>query len=99
MQLLYFYFLATTVISFILVGYDKYLARNKKRRITENSLLLWPFFGGSLGTGFAMWVFKHKTSKRSFLWKFWSIVLLQFLVVLTLFYTDSIGVFIDKLFC
>jgi uncharacterized membrane protein YsdA (DUF1294 family) len=93
MQLLYFYFLATTVISFILVGYDKYLARNKKRRIAENRLLLWAFFGGSIGTGFGMWVFKHKTSKRSFLWKFWSIVLLQFLVVLTLFYADTICIY------
>jgi uncharacterized membrane protein YsdA (DUF1294 family) len=93
MQLLYFYFLATTVISFILVSYDKYLARNKKRRIAENSLLLLALFGGSIGTGFGMWVFKHKTSKRSFLWKFWSIVLFQLLVVLTLCFTDAICIY------
>jgi uncharacterized membrane protein YsdA (DUF1294 family) len=93
MQLLYFYFLATTVISFILVGYDKYLARNKKRRIAENSLLLLALFGGSIGTSFGMWVFKHKTSKRSFLWKFWSIVLFQLLVVLVLSFANSFGVY------
>jgi uncharacterized membrane protein YsdA (DUF1294 family) len=93
MQLLYFYFLATTVISFILVGYDKYLARNKKRRIAENSLLLLALFGGSIGTSFGMWVFKHKTSKRSFLWKFWSIVLFQLLVVLALYFTDAICIY------
>jgi uncharacterized membrane protein YsdA (DUF1294 family) len=93
MQLLYFYFLVTTVISFILVGYDKYLARNKKRRIAENNLLLLALFGGSIGTGFGMWVFKHKTSKRSFLWKFWSIVLFQLLVVLVLCFANSFGVY------
>jgi uncharacterized membrane protein YsdA (DUF1294 family) len=93
MLILYFYFLATTVISFILVGYDKYLARNKKRRIAENSLLLLALIGGSTGTGFGMWVFKHKTSKRSFLWKFWSIVLFQLLVVLTLCFTDAICIY------
>jgi uncharacterized membrane protein YsdA (DUF1294 family) len=93
MPLLYYYFLATTVISFILVSYDKYLARNKKRRIAENSLLLLALFGGSIGTGFGMWVFKHKTSKRSFLWKFWSIVLFQLLVVLTLCFTDAICIY------
>jgi uncharacterized membrane protein YsdA (DUF1294 family) len=93
MQLLYFYFLATTVISFILVGYDKYLARNKKRRIAENSLLLLALIGGSIGTSFGMWVFKHKTSKRSFLWKFWSIVLFQLLVVLALYFTDAICIY------
>ncbi len=90
MQLIYYYFLATTVISFILVGYDKYLARNKKRRISENTLLLWVFLGGILGARIGMWVFKHKTSKRSFLWKFWSIVLFQLLVVLALYFTDII---------
>jgi uncharacterized membrane protein YsdA (DUF1294 family) len=93
MLILYYYFLATTVISFILVGYDKYLARNKKRRITENSLLLLALIGGSTGTGFGMWVFKHKTSKRSFLWKFWSIVLFQLLVVLTLCFADAICIY------
>jgi uncharacterized membrane protein YsdA (DUF1294 family) len=93
MQLLYFYFLATTVISFILVGYDKYLARNKKRRIAENTILIWALIGGSTGTGFGMWVFKHKTSKRSFLWKFWSIVLFQLLVVLVLCFANSFGVY------
>jgi uncharacterized membrane protein YsdA (DUF1294 family) len=45
MPLLYYYFLATTVISFILVSYDKYLARNKKRRIAEKSLLLLALIG------------------------------------------------------
>jgi uncharacterized membrane protein YsdA (DUF1294 family) len=93
MPLLYFYFLATIVISFILVGYDKYLARNQKRRIAENSLLLLALIGGSTGTGFGMWVFKHKTSKRSFLWKFWSIVLFQLLVLLTLCFADAICIY------
>jgi uncharacterized membrane protein YsdA (DUF1294 family) len=93
MLILYYYFLAVAVVSFVLVGYDKYLARNKKRRIAENRLLLWALFGGSIGTGFGMWVFKHKTSKRSFLWKFWSIVLFQLLVVLALFYADTICIY------
>ena len=93
MPLLYFYFLAISFLSCFMMGYDKYLARNKKRRIAENSLLLWALFGGSIGTGFGMWVFKHKTSKRSFLWKFLSIVLFQLLVVLALYFTDSIWVY------
>jgi uncharacterized membrane protein YsdA (DUF1294 family) len=93
MPLLYFYFLAISFLSFLMMGYDKYLARNKKRRIAENTLLLWVFLGGILGAGIGMWVFKHKTSKRSFLWKFWSIVLFQFLVVLTLYFTDTICIY------
>ena len=93
MLILYYYFSTLSAVSFILVGYDKYLARNKKRRISENTLLLWALFGGSLSAGIGMWVFKHKTSKRSFLWKFWSIVLFQFLVVLALYFTDNICIY------
>ena len=75
------------------MGYDKYLARNKKSRISENTLLLWAFLGGILGAGIGMWVFKHKTSKRSFLWKFWSIVFFQLLVVFALYFTDTICIY------
>lgn len=93
MPLLYIFFLAISFLSFFMMGYDKYLARNKKSRISENTLLLWAFLGGILGAGIGMWVFKHKTSKRSFLWKFWSIVFFQLLVVFALYFTDSIGVY------
>ena len=93
MPLLYFYFLAISFLSFVLMGYDKYLARNKKSRISENTLLLWAFLGGILGAGIGMWVFKHKTSKRSFLWKFWSIVFFQLLVVFALYFTDTICIY------
>jgi len=93
MLILYYYLLVISFLSFFVMGYDKYMARNNKRRIAENNLLLWTLFGGSIGTGLGMWVFKHKTSKRSFLWKFWSIVILQFLIVLALFYTNTICIY------
>jgi uncharacterized membrane protein YsdA (DUF1294 family) len=93
MPLLYFYFLAIFFLSFFMMGYDKYLARNKKRRISENTLLLWALFGGIIGTGFGMWVFKHKTSKRSFLWKFWSILFFQLLVMFALYFTETICIY------
>ena len=76
-----------------MVGYDKYLARNKKRRISENTLLFWAFLGGNLGAGMGMWVFKHKTSKRSFLWKFYGIFIIQLLLGLALYYQNEIGVY------
>jgi uncharacterized membrane protein YsdA (DUF1294 family) len=93
MPLLYFYFLIVSILSFIVVGYDKYLARNKKRRISENALLFWVILGGSLGARMGMEVFKHKTSKRSFLWKFFSVVIIQVLLGLALYYQNEIGVY------
>jgi uncharacterized membrane protein YsdA (DUF1294 family) len=93
MLILYYYFSTISVLSFIMVGYDKYLARKKKRRISENTLLFWTFLGGSLGAGIGMWIFKHKTSKRSFLWKFYRIVIIQLLLGLALYYQNESGIY------
>ncbi len=76
-----------------MVGYDKYLARKKKRRISENTLLFWTFLGGSLGAGIGMWIFKHKTSKRSFLWKFYGILIIQLLLGLVLYNQNLIYIY------
>ena len=92
MLLINYYFLFVSLCCFVMMGYDKNAARNKKRRVAENTLLFWAFLGGSLGSGMGMWVFKHKTSKKSFLWKFYGIVVVQ-LLGLTLFCKNVIGVY------
>jgi uncharacterized membrane protein YsdA (DUF1294 family) len=90
---LYFYFLIVSLISFILFGCDKYFAQNHKRRIPESTLLACCFIGGSVGGGIGMWVFKHKTSKRSFLWKLYGVILFQILIGLALYYFETIHVY------
>jgi uncharacterized membrane protein YsdA (DUF1294 family) len=52
--------------------------------------LFWAFLGGSLGSGMGLWVFKHKTSKKSFLWKFYGILVAQ-LLGLALYCKNVIG--------
>ena len=64
----------------MVIAYDKYLAKNHKRRISEKTLLTFVGIGGTIGSGLAMLVFRHKTAKRSYLFKFWSIVLIQILL-------------------
>jgi len=93
MPLIYFYFLMVSLICFILIGYDKNAARNHKRRISESTLLAWSYIGGSVGAGIGMWVFKHKTSKRSFLWKLYGVILFQLLIGLALYYFEVNGVY------
>ena len=56
----------TAVISFLLIGYDKYLAKKNKKRISEKTLLTLVFIGGTLGSGLGMLTFRHKTAKRSY---------------------------------
>ena len=80
MDILFCYFLILNGIAFMLMGYDKHLAKAQKRRIPEQTLLGCVFLGGTIGSGLAMLTFRHKTSKKSYLLKFWLIVLAQILV-------------------
>ncbi len=80
MDILFYYFLILNGMAFMLTAYDKYLAKSQKQRISERTLLSFSFFGGTIGSGLAMFVFRHKTSKISYLWKFWGILFLQILM-------------------
>ena len=80
-MILLYTFLAVNIIAFIVMGYDKKLAKNNKRRISELTLLIFVFIGGTIGSGLAMLFFRHKTAKTSYLLKFWLLVVLQFLII------------------
>lgn len=73
--------LLLNLIAFFLIGYDKYLAKNNKHRISEKALLTAAMLGGSIGSGLGMLYFRHKTSKNSYLIKFWSVVIIQIIVL------------------
>lgn len=81
MEVLFVYFLIITFLTFVIAGYDKYLALKNRYRIPENTLFTAAFFGGSIGLLFAMLLFRHKTSKTSFIVKFGIIVLLQLVLI------------------
>lgn len=81
MNVLFYYFLILNGIAFVLIGYDKHLAKTHKNRIPESTLLSFVFFGGTIGSGLAMLIFRHKTSKMSYLWRFWGILFIQGLLV------------------
>lgn len=81
MEILLAYFLFVNIIVFILAGYDKYQARKNKQRIPENTLFFLEAIGGTIGLLTAMFLFKHKTSKTSFIVKFTLIFLIQIILV------------------
>lgn len=81
MDVLFCYFLILNGIAFTLTAYDKHLAKTQKQRISEQTLLSFVFFGGTIGSGLAMLIFRHKISKISYLWKFWGILFIQGLMV------------------
>ncbi|RED24926.1 uncharacterized membrane protein YsdA (DUF1294 family) [Flavobacterium cutihirudinis] len=89
MEIFLLYFLFINIVVFILAGYDKHQARKNKRRIPENTLFFLQFIGGTPALLTAMFFFRHKTSKTSFIVKFSLIFLLQ-VVLVYLYLTDKI---------
>jgi uncharacterized membrane protein YsdA (DUF1294 family) len=77
MKIFLLYFLVVNIFVFILAGYDKNLARKNKRRIPENTLFFLQLIGGTPGLLTAMFLFRHKTRKTSFIVKFILILLVQ----------------------
>ena len=68
-------------LSFAIYGWDKFLAIKNKRRVSEFNLLLLTGIGGTIGSLLAMYLFKHKTSKFSFILMFYSILIRQIILL------------------
>lgn len=79
--MIYYFFLFINALTFIFFGYDKYLAKNNKWRISENSLFMLSFMGGSIGAVFGMLFFRHKISKPVFYVSILIIIAIQFVLV------------------
>ncbi|MFA9192426.1 DUF1294 domain-containing protein [Flavobacterium sp. FZUC8N2.13] len=86
MDTLFYYFLILNGIAFMLMGYDKHLAKSQKQRISERTLLSFVFLGGTIGSGLAMIIFRHKTAKKSYLWKLWLLTTLQIGLLFLVYY-------------
>lgn len=67
MNNLLYYIIGINILSFLLMGYDKYSAIKKNWRISENSLIGISLLGGSIGSYIGMFIFHHKTKKKRFL--------------------------------
>ena len=57
---------ATSVLAFVLFGWDKLLAKLRRRRVPEAALLGCALLGGSAGGMLGMALFHHKTRKPLF---------------------------------
>lgn len=84
MTVILIYFFIINIIGFILIGYDKKMAVANKHRISEKTLLLIIIVGGVIGSGLAMLFFRHKTSKTSYLLKFFGVIVVQMFLIFLL---------------
>ena len=65
-QILLIYLLIINIGGFLAMGIDKHKAKMGDRRIPENTLFMFSFLGGGIGTIAGMYVFHHKTKKKLF---------------------------------
>jgi len=57
---------AINLVAFLTYGYDKAVAGSGHTRVPERVLLILALAGGTVGALAGMWVFRHKTAKKSF---------------------------------
>lgn len=67
MKYILIYLVILNLFSYLLVAIDKRKAIKNKYRISEKTLFIFSFIGGSLGTLIGMFMFHHKTKKLKFL--------------------------------
>jgi len=60
------YLIVINILTFMIMGYDKYQARHDGWRVQEKTLWLFILTGGSLGGWLAMNFFHHKNKKCIF---------------------------------
>lgn len=66
LKYLLLYLLIVNIIGFLSMGFDKFKAKHNMWRTPENTLLLIPLLGGSVGSYLGMRIFRHKTLHPQF---------------------------------
>ena len=80
-KLLFIYLLVINAVAYFVFYLDKQAAKADKGRISEKSLLMLAFIGGTFGAVYAQQTLRHKTHKQPFRFFLYAIAVLQFLLV------------------
>lgn len=81
------WFSGVNILTFLLMGKDKFASKSKMRRTPEATLLGLAVIGGFPGLFAGRKTFHHKTSKSSFITSMWVLFILQ-LIAVTYFLGD-----------
>ena len=88
MNIILGYLLAVNIATFFLYGIDKYKARKGRWRISEATLLMMAFIGGSIGAWAGMRLWHHKTMHKKF--KYGIPIIIIFQVALAVYLLTNI---------
>lgn len=86
--ILYFiiYLVVINIITFLVMGLDKWKAKRGSWRIQESALFTFVLFGGGIGGILGMIHFHHKTKKRKFQIGFPLITILEIAFLIYFFF-------------
>ena len=73
------------------MGIDKYKAKHHKWRISEKTLFVSAILLGSVGAIVGMYVFRHKTKHKQFVYGMPAIFIVQLLLFVVWFYISGSG--------
>ena len=79
--LLISYAIIMNIVGFALMGIDKHKAKKRAFRIPEATLFTVALIGGSIGSILGMYIFRHKTRHRSFVYGMPAILILQVILI------------------
>lgn len=80
------YFAAISVVAVFVTIYDKSAAKTGRRRISEKTLMLIGFFGGSTAMYAVMQLIRHKTKHKKFMLGLPVFILLHLAVIISVVY-------------
>ena len=91
-RVLVFYLVSVNIIASLVCTVDKLKAVKHKRRISEKTLWIWCFSGGSIGMYVTMLIIRHKTLHKRFMLGIPALIIIQiiFCLVLTKLYGGHI---------
>lgn len=79
------YLLIMNLFTFLIMGIDKKKAKKGRWRVPEKTLFILVALGGGIGGIAGMYVFRHKTKKMKFIIGFPLIIIMQIVVIITIF--------------
>ena len=80
---------AMSLVAFVLYGRDKWAAKRDRQRTPEATLQLCALLCGWPGALLAQQLFRHKSNKRAFQFKFWLMVVLNVSALSFMLYPDA----------
>ncbi|MBP3371705.1 MAG: DUF1294 domain-containing protein [Clostridia bacterium] len=86
LKLVLLYLVIINICALLVYGLDKLKAKRSARRIPEKTLFALAFLGGGVGALCGMYVFRHKTQHKSFVYGIPAILLGEVFVIALILY-------------